>query len=267
MPTTTDTTWLRRYHSAPEAAARLVCFPYAGGAASFYHPVSAALAPDVDVLALQLPGRQDRRGDPCVDDLATMADLVADVLRGHTDLPLGFFGHSMGAVLAFEVARRLVEAGGGPDFLMVSGRRAPSRRRPGRVHLMDDEGLVDELRRNGATDPRVLDDEELRHMVLRSVRNDYRAIETYVCDEGAVVPCPVHVLTGQSDPQTTLDEARAWEEHTESTCTVQEFSGGHFFLTGHVETINGLIRDAFTKSGRAAGATVPDRGPSAPRRL
>lgn len=123
--------WIRRYHPAPEAAERLVCFPHAGGSASFYLPVSTALSPAVDVLGVQYPGRQDRRHEPGVTSVADLADSITRALADWGDRPLTFFGHSMGAVVAFEVARRMEGAGGGPVRLFASGggrRPAPARR-------------------------------------------------------------------------------------------------------------------------------------------
>lgn len=100
--------WVRRFHpDGRDAAHRLICFPHAGGSASFYFPVSRALTPGVDVLAIQYPGRQDRRHEPCIDSIAALADALAEEVRPWCDRPVTFFGHSMGATLAFEVARRL----------------------------------------------------------------------------------------------------------------------------------------------------------------
>src|SRR5436305_687475 len=98
----TTSAWIRRYHPAPAAAVRLVCFPHAGGSASYFHPVSARFSPGVDVEALQYPGRQDRRAEPCVTDLNELADVVTTEIRALDPLPTVYFGHSMGAALAFE---------------------------------------------------------------------------------------------------------------------------------------------------------------------
>ena len=131
--------WLRRFHPAADAPVRLVCFPHAGGSASFYFPGSAALADGCDVSALQYPGRQDRRHEPNVDDIGVLADRIAPVLEPLFDRPVVFFGHSMGAVLAFEVARRLEARGHEPALLFASGRRAPSTVREENVHQRDDD--------------------------------------------------------------------------------------------------------------------------------
>ncbi|CAL9654992.1 alpha/beta fold hydrolase [Streptomyces sp. Tu 3180] len=252
--TPSDNLWIRRFRPSPDAADRLVCFPHAGGSASFYVPVAAALSPGVDVLAIQYPGRQDRRGEPAPASVAELADGVAAALAGWDDRPLTFFGHSMGALVAFETARRAERAGSGPVRLFASGRRAPSRTRDERVHTLDDDGVVAELRALAGTDAKVLQDEELLRMVLPAIRSDYRAVETYRCEPGARVRCPVTVLTGDADPRTTLEEARAWSGHTEAGCDVRVFSGGHFFLSERPDEVLAVLTEHFAAArvtGRA----------------
>src|SRR5579863_2054960 len=106
--------WVRRFHPSPGSAIRLVCFPHVGGSATYYFPMSKALAPEIEVLALQYPGRQDRRMEKCIDNIPEMADRLYEILRGVVDPPFAFFGHSMGATLAFEVALRWQGHGTGP---------------------------------------------------------------------------------------------------------------------------------------------------------
>ncbi len=243
--------WLRRFHPAPSGAPRLVCFPHAGGSASFFFPLSKALSPSVEVLAVQYPGRQDRRAEGCIDTIADLADQISGALREWTDHPIFLFGHSMGAIIAFEAARRLEQAGGpAPTGLFASGRRAPSRYRVENVHQHDDDGIVRELQLLSGTDSRLLGDGELLRMILPAVRGDYKAIETYRCDDRATVDCPVTVLTGDVDPRTTIQEACAWREHTTGTFDLRVFSGGHFFLTAHQAEIIKMISAKLTSASR-----------------
>ncbi|WP_327682106.1 thioesterase II family protein [Kitasatospora sp. NBC_00458] len=223
--------WCRRYHPAPQAANRLICFPHAGGSASFYFPVSAQLSPGTDVVAVQYPGRQDRRSEPCIDDIRQLADELYPVLRPLADRPLTFFGHSMGAVIAFEVARRFERDGEGPVHLFASGRRAPSRYREDEdVHTRDDDGILAEIRSLNGTDAQVFADDEIMRMVLPALRSDYKAVETYRSEPGAVLRCPITVLTGDADPKTSMDEARDWQAHTSGAFDLKVFQGGHFYL-------------------------------------
>ncbi|MCZ4095976.1 thioesterase II family protein [Streptomyces sp. H39-C1] len=242
---TTSNQYIRRYHTALAGTPRLVCFPHAGGSASFYFPVSQALAPDIDVLVVQYPGRQDRRKEPLIDTIAELADRVFEDLREFADEPLTFFGHSMGATVAFEVARRMADAGlPAPARLIASARRAPSRTRADRVHQKDDEGLITELRRLSGTDSRVLGNEEIMRLAIPSIRNDYKAVETYRADAGVRIDCPVTVFVGDDDPTTTLAEAAAWSDHTTGACELQVFpGGGHFYLADRPKE----VLDAITR--------------------
>lgn len=230
--------WTRRFEPAPDAATRLVCFPHAGGSASFYFPVAKAMAPGVDVLAIQYPGRQDRRSEPSVDSIHTLADLVVEELTGWADRPLTLFGHSMGAMLAYEVAGRLERRGIAPLGLFASGRRAPSAYRDETVHQRDDDGIIAEMRKLSGTDAEILADEELLRMILPAVRSDYRAVETYRHRAGQPpLACPVVALTGDDDPQVTPDEARAWERHTTGGFRLRSFPGGHFYLNAQAGAV------------------------------
>jgi pyochelin biosynthetic protein PchC len=243
LATMTDR-WIRRYHPAPDARIRLVCLPHAGGSASYFFPVSKNLSPKIEVLAVQYPGRQDRRSEPFVPTIAELADTVTALLADETDRPLALFGHSMGAVLGFEIALRLEAAGTTPAALFASGRRAPSTQRDERVHLRDDDGLIAEVKALSGTDSRVMEDDELVRMALPALRNDYRAIETYRWQPGPKLHCPIHALVGDADPKATVEEVRKWGDHTESVFTLDTFPGQHFYLDKHAPAVMNKITDA-----------------------
>ncbi|QMU77437.1 thioesterase [Streptacidiphilus sp. PB12-B1b] len=238
--------WVRRFHPAPAATRRLVCFPHAGGSASFYFPVSAQLTGRVDVLAIQYPGRQDRRTEPCAGSIGELADGVFEALRPWVGLPLTFFGHSMGALVAYEVASRFERSGLLIEHLFVSGRRGPAVTRRESVHLLDDDGIVAEVRALSGTEEEVLADDELLRMVLPALRSDYRAVETYRGDPDTVLECPITALTGDSDPRTTVDEAREWKGHTSAAFDLKVFRGGHFYLTSRPAEVTAVLVDHFT---------------------
>lgn len=238
-----DSAWFRRFHPGGAPRARLVCLPHAGGSASFFFPVSRALAPDVEVLAVQYPGRQDRRSEPFVPTITGLADRIAALLAEQDGVPLALFGHSMGAMVAYEVTRRLEDAGTPPVALFVSGRRAPDRYRDDRVHTRSDEGVLAEVRRLSGTDADLLGDEEVVRMILPVLRNDYRAVETYRHTPGARLGTPVVAFTGTEDPVAPLPDVEAWAEHTTGGFDLVPLPGGHFFLTRHQDVLLRTMTD------------------------
>ncbi|MEV7225636.1 MULTISPECIES: alpha/beta fold hydrolase [Polymorphospora] len=239
--------WIRRFHPGPAWGPRLVCFPHAGGSAVAFHQTSKALSPVAEVLSLQYPGRQDRLGEPCLDSIGDLADAIVAVLSRTLDRPLVFLGHSMGAVIAFEVAVRLERQGVVLRRLFASGRRAPSRVRDESIHLGTDDELVAEVQRLSGTEESLLTDPVVLSIVLPALRADYRAVETYRHGGGARLSCPVTVLTGDRDPRVSIDEARDWAGHTTADCDVKVFTGGHFFLNDHPAQINDLLAAELTR--------------------
>ncbi|WP_327404897.1 alpha/beta fold hydrolase [Streptomyces sp. NBC_01288] len=230
--------WARSFQPADERAPRMVCFPHAGGAASYYFPVSRALAGKVEVLAVQYPGRQDRHREPAISNIHTLAAQVFRALPKDKVGRTWLFGHSMGAALAFEVARLMeAELNETPTGLIVSGRRAPSRIREEAVHRQDDAGLIATVAALGGTDPATFADPETRRLFLPALRADYTAIETYRPVGIPRVTCPIHAFVGDADPLTTLEEAKAWREHTSGTFSMRVFKGDHFYLTARADKV------------------------------
>ncbi|MCX2954720.1 thioesterase II family protein [Lentzea sp. NEAU-D7] len=232
--------WSRKFHTTSEEAPHLVCFPYAGGSAGWFARLSAHLAGDVRVSSIQYPGRLDRLHEQPIGDLHVLADEVVAALD--TSRPVSLFGHSMGAVVAFEVARRLQAASVPVPHLFVSGRSAPHLLRNAGVHLMSDDDLITVIESLGGVPPGVLRDAELRAMVVPVVRNDYRAIETYRCAPAALITAPITALAGTDDPLVPVPAASEWTRHTTGTFAMHELPGGHFFPVGQWETVAALVR-------------------------
>lgn len=233
--------WLRTFHPASPTAPRLVCLPHAGGSAGYFFPASARLSPAVHVLAVQYPGRQDRRAERCIESITELADTLTPYVLAHADRPLALFGHSLGAAIAFELTRRLEDRGVAPLALIVSGCRAPSRRRAETVHQLDDDGLLQELQALGGTDASLLHDEEVMRMALPAIRGDYTAAETYRWVPGPPLRTPIHVHTGEADPQVSLEDAAAWREHTAAGFSLTSYRGGHFYLDDHAAQVTDAI--------------------------
>lgn len=224
--------WLRGFRAAPPGATRLVCLPHAGGAASFFHPLAAQLGDTVEVLGVQYPGRQDRLGEPVPTTIDALVEALAAALTPWADRPLVFFGHSMGAIVGYELARHLEHQRGTPPLgLIVSGRTAPSQPPPPAAHPRDDRALLAEIRELNATDTRLLAQQDVLRMIWPPLRADYRAIAAYRQRPGPEPSCPVSVLVGDADARVPVPGADAWRAHTTGPCTLRTFPGGHFFLS------------------------------------
>jgi len=221
-----------------------VCFPHAGGAASYFDPFARALDGRVDVVALQYPARQERLSEPCIDSVTGLRDAILPVLEARLDQPFALFGHSMGAVVAYEVARVLEQRHGAvPVALFASGRRAPSTRRHEDVHRGDDDRLLRTVALLGGTPPQLLDDEDVRAMMLPALRGDHKAIETYEWQAGPEPSCPIVALVGDADPLTTRAEAAAWRAHTTGDFSLRSYAGGHFYLAAHQAELVDLVSE------------------------
>jgi surfactin synthase thioesterase subunit len=240
--------WIRKCGpQAGDAPLRLLCFPHAGGSASFYQPLAAALGGSAQVLAVQYPGRQDRRNEPSLVRIGELAESVVDALTpwsAWSDRPLAFFGHSMGAVIAYEVARIMEQQTDATLLgLVASGRRAPSVHVEENLHRQSDAGLLTELRQMSGTAASLLHDEEVVRMILPPLRADYEAIETYRHQPGHELRSPLAALIGKEDGKAPLEHVREWESHTSGHFELHQFPGGHFYLNEQWDAIADTLRD------------------------
>ncbi len=230
--------WIRRYGPSREGTPLLVCLPHAGGAATFYRPLADLVGAHAEVWSIQYPGRQDRLRDAFSDSMHDLVrSVAAAVLVVAGERPVTLFGHSMGSLVGFEVARLLERAGRPARHLVASGRGAPSIPFTGDVATGSDDDLVAELLRMEGTDPAVLGDRQLLELALPAVRADYRLIRGYAVEPDAVVRCPVTVLHGDRDPLAPPAEVARWRDHTSGPARVREFRGGHFYLVDHARDV------------------------------
>ncbi|MEU7281419.1 alpha/beta fold hydrolase [Streptomyces sp. NPDC045431] len=260
--------WFRRFGAeAPGGGVRLVCFPHAGGAASAYLGLQRELTPDLDVLAVQYPGRQDRRAEPPVDDIGRLVQALAGEVErelapgaaaADAPRPYAFFGHSMGAVLAYELARELEGRGvPGPCHLFLSGRFAPTPQGDDTDRLDTDEKILAMIRRLGGTVGAVFDDPDVLEMVMPPLRADYRAIGTYTWRPGPPLDTPLTVLVGDRDPVVPVDAAVGWCAHTTAPAQMKVLTGGHFYLDQRTAEVAGIVRDALVRQATSTGGPVP----------
>ena len=230
--TLTKTPWLSFPKPNPQARLRLFCFPYAGGAASVYYAWPGRLPPTVELCPFQLPGRGARSRETPFTGLDEVVEASYRDFLPYLDKPFAFFGHSMGALLGFEFARRLQgHYGISPLHLFVSGRGAPHLPDTDTPrHLMPDPELLDELRRLKGTPQEILDNPELLQLMLPLLRADFSICETYVHRGGVTLDCPLTALGGLEDEDVSRDSLEQWRDHTSAAFSLRMFPGGHFFL-------------------------------------
>lgn len=213
----------------PQAATRLFCIPYAGGGASVFRDWAAALPTDIEPWAVQLPGREDRLGVSPLNRMGEVLNALVPAVIPHLDRPFAFFGHSMGALVAWSVTRSLqrMEAGS-PVRLFVSGCVPPQAREAPGYRELPDEELVEELRSWSATPEAVLADPELMQLLLPAIRADLAVVESYRFTDGPLLNCPVTAFGGTEDQGSAV--LPRWGELTAGGFDLRMFPGGHFFL-------------------------------------
>ncbi|MFT7840495.1 alpha/beta fold hydrolase [Saccharothrix sp. BKS2] len=225
-----------------DATASLYCFPFAGGTSAFYSSWAGAFTDGVELVPVQLPARGVRMAEPPATDLGSMAAEVAARIAASATRPL-LFGHSMGAITAFEVARRLRELGRPAGHLFVSGRPAPPIPLPRTVVSdLPRAAFLRVLRDYGAISEEILGHAELLDVVLPMIRSDFSLIERYEYVPGPPLDCPILGWCGDDDPDGSAEDMRGWGEMTTGGFTLVERPGGHFFLTEHRDEIIRAIR-------------------------
>lgn len=236
--------WLKVFHPRRLAKLRLFCFPYAGGGAAVYRSWHAGLPELVELAAVQPPGRESRFREEPFRRIEPMADAATDALAGHLDRPFAFFGHSLGAILAFEVVRRLRRRGlPQPRHLFVSGRPAPrveSTDPP--IHDLPREEFIEAVRRYSGTPEEVLQNRELMELIEPLLRADFSASETYRYEPDAEpLDLPLTALGGIEDAEVPPGHLAPWREETRGRFQERLLPGGHFFLNERQDEVVELV--------------------------
>jgi medium-chain acyl-[acyl-carrier-protein] hydrolase len=247
--------WL--FPARPNSAAklRLFCFPHAGGSARAFASWPARLGQEIEVLGVQLPGREERLGEPPFTRLQPLVEALVPVLMPYLDRPFALFGHSLGALVAFETARALRYRGQPqPTHLFVSGRAAPTILRTGAgTHTLSDADFRARLRDLKGTPAEVLASEELMGALLPMLRADFAVSETYVYPGGDLLDCPMSIYGGHEDATLCSQELDAWRHMTTGSVTLRLFPGDHFYLRNPIPFFAAMTEDLDRTSGREAG--------------
>ncbi len=232
---------------------RLLCFPYAGGDIHSYRNWAKLVPPDIQLIGVQLPGRGRRLSETPNRDLRhTVRQLLVE-LKPWLHQPFAFFGHSMGALLSFELAHSLRAAGlSGPEHLFVSGRSAPhvpDSRAP--LHDMPEPEFINELKKYNGTPQEVFDSRELLDLVLPTLRADFEMVETYEFRTTSPLDIPITAFGGSHDPEVPLTDLSAWKIHTQQQFSERILEGDHFFINSHASAIVQQIFETLSSAATA----------------
>ncbi|MFI2782763.1 thioesterase II family protein [Streptomyces sp. ALB3] len=226
----------------PGAGHRLICFPHAGAGAPAYTDWAGLLPPGIELVAVQLPGRQNRIAEDPFTDVRALVEVLRHALRPVLDGSFSFFGHSAGAVLAYELARALrARGGGGPAHLFLSAQPAPGETGVRMLHELPDDDFRDEIIALGGIDEEIAEDEDVMESMLYTLRADFTLWERHHPEPGAPLDCPVTVLAGKEDPRAPLDGVERWRDHTTAAFTTEYYPGGHFYFLDSAAEVVSLI--------------------------
>lgn len=238
--------WLINYSKAANAESRLFCFPYAGGSAAIFRGWNQHLGAATEVFGIQLPGRGARMLEDPLTRISDIVDALLPDLMPLLDKPFAFFGHSMGGMVAFEVARRLEQAGlASPTALFICASNGPGvPLRGGSMYQLDDAAFLSALSRMGATPSEVLNEPELMELLLPMLRADFEAIETHDYGPQPQVAVPIIAFGGLGDREVSVDSLLAWRAASGPGFQAHLFPGDHFFTAPDPRPVLALIQAA-----------------------
>lgn len=216
----------------PQARLRLFCFHYAGGGALSFRDWPNNLPSSVEVCLIELPGRGIRFGEVAFTSMAPLVQAIADALLPYLDKPFAFFGHSMGGLVSFELARILRRnCRLNLTHLFVSGHRAPHLPDPDLpIYNLPDSEFLDELRKFEGTPPEVLENTELMQLLLPTLKADFTVVETYTYINEPPLNISITAFGGKQDRETNYDQLNAWRQQTNEAFSLHMLPGNHFFL-------------------------------------
>lgn len=253
--------WVRIPAPRPAASARLFCLPFAGGGASVYRQWCNQLKESIEVCLIQPPGREDRHTEPAYTHSNQMAEAIIAQIRPLLDKPFAFYGHSLGALLAFEVARRLRAAElPAPSVLFLAAHRAPHLPLMRRIfYNLPDHELVAEIQRLNGTPAAILEDREMLRYWLPIMRADLQICDTYEFVAASPLSCAVVAYAGADDKAVPPERMQGWQDHTTGAFALHVFPGDHFFVrTAQAALLEALERHMGEPSEQLQALGLPD---------
>lgn len=237
--------WFTVFRPVARPRLRLFCLPYAGAGASAFRDWPRLLPTDVELCAVQLPGRENRIREPVPARIDELLPSLVAAIRPLVDGPFVLFGHSLGAAISYELARGLKAIGRPPSLLCVSGRRAPHvpRGHPP-LHGLADVDLKRRIAEMGGTPPEVLAHEELMDFLLPTIRADLRLAETYQRAADRRLTCPIVAFAGSRDPEAPPSEVETWSDVAGGPFVFHVLDGDHFFPRPHLGRVTATILEA-----------------------
>lgn len=226
--------WFRVFKPSPSAKMRLFCFPYGGSGPSVFRDWADHFSDDIEVIGVLYPGRESRTTEPLTPDIKQMAEAMLPTILQYLDKPFAFFGHSMGALISFELTRLLsAECSSLPEHLFVSAADAPHVVKSDPIHHLPEEEFLQALIGLNGMPREVLENTEFLEYVLPIIRSDFSACANYRYSEGPLVSCPVTAYGGSNDPRVDPQYVEQWCQYAGARFQVKMFAGDHFFMTSH----------------------------------
>jgi medium-chain acyl-[acyl-carrier-protein] hydrolase len=224
--------WFQSLSSVHGQSLRVFCFPYAGGNTSGFRSWQRNFPPEIDLCLVHLPGRGKRIGEPMFTRLNLLVQTVADLIMREPQPPYVLFGHSMGALISFELARELRRRRfAAPRRLFLSGRSAPNvANRAAPIFNLPEKAFIAEVKKFNGTPTELLENPEAMKLFLPALRADLEMLDTYEYYPEESLSCPITVYGGLQDTGAPEESLRAWKEHTSASCNLRLLPGDHFFI-------------------------------------
>jgi len=248
-PSTSDSLWFPKLGTSQKASCRLFCFPYAGGSSFIYNNWSKTISENIEICAIQLPGRANRMNEKPFTGVEPLVEVLTEKILPFTTMPFAFFGHSMGAIICYELAINLrKKANIEPLHLFVSGRSAPHLAANDRItYNLPDQDFIKEIAKLNGTPKEILQNAELLELLFPLLRADFELVETYKYNKQQQLNCPISAFGGSEDEEVSIDDLKAWKVHTKAGFKLNVLDGDHFFINHFSEvftkTISAELKD------------------------